>query len=209
MSTADAPGLDELIARAPTDPAAAAALRQHARAPVALVALDIHPAAHHGDDADLVEVLTALRAADAAIRPSVAEHGGRVLQRVTHTLLARFPDPRSALLAALDARRRIVDGPPGRADSDGSGPTPDRIHVSIGLDLGPTLIVPGEGPLGRAVDRALALAREAAGCGAVRATTGFWRATGTPPAGVGGFAAPEARCEAVGFPFVVVSDYRS
>ncbi len=200
---------EDLIARAWVDPTAEAELRRRYETTAAIMVVDHSDMVHRSDAEGVVYALALARAAERAMQPALQEHEGTVVKRVADTWFAVFTDPLAALHAALQAQRLLASF---NADRDGSihdGRRRDAIHASIGLGWGTTLVLPAQDIYGAEVNRAFVLGEDTAGRGEVLATTAFWRAIGTPPPGIGGFTAPEARSQAAGFPFIVVADHRS
>jgi class 3 adenylate cyclase len=88
--------------------------------------------------------------------PIVHEHGGQVLKYEADNLLAVFDDAVQAVTAAV-------------AMSDAVAASPDwcscepKLAVSIGIDWGPMLVLPGEDCFGDAVNIAFKLGEDVAG----------------------------------------------
>ena len=80
----------------------------------------------------IVRALALVMRAVETVRPALKRHGGTLLSAKVDNLLAVFPDARSAVLAALEARRRLK--------RDNAGRTPaDRVSFCFGIDAGRVL----------------------------------------------------------------------
>lgn len=147
-------------------------------------------------------------AAQRAMAPALAGHGGVVVKHVADTAFVVFDQPDRALLAALDALRALDGFNAGRTGHVGHADRNDPIRGCFGLGYGEALVIPGRDLFGPEVNRAFVLGEDVAKGGEILATAAFVRAVGTLPAGVGAFRGPSDREQAAGFPFHVVADYR-
>jgi hypothetical protein len=145
------------------------------------------------------------------------------VKQVADTVFVVLGDASSALSAALDAQRVLVEDDArfaarhGAAGADrvvsGHGhahghPSRDVLRGCMGLGYGEALVIPGRDIFGSEVNRAFILGEDVAGGGEVLMTEAFLAAVGELPSGVGAFCAPGDRARAAGFAFRVVADYR-
>ena len=101
-----------------------------------------------GDDA----ALTLLRDVSEAIEPPVEEHGGEVVKRLGDGMMAVFDDPRTALDAMVEARRRLRE-----VQCDGYDP-----RIRAGIHVGRPRCIGGD-YIGVDVNVAARMAEEAKG----------------------------------------------
>jgi class 3 adenylate cyclase len=150
-------------------------------------------------------------AAQRAMAPVLAEHGGVHVKQVADTSFVVFESAPRALLAALDAQRALVafdaERPRPAAAHDHHG-ADAPLRGCMGLGFGPTLVIPGRDVFGGEVNRAFVLGEDIAKGGEVLASEAFFRAIGALPEGVGAFRGPADREVEAGFPFHVLGDYR-
>lgn len=189
----------ELLDRWFDDPRVEAELMRRYATRLAILVVDLTRMARRTDEHGIAFALAVAHAADKAMRPAIDAHGGRVVKQVADTTFVVFPGAAVALLAALDAQRRLHGFHPG-----GTEP----VHGCMGLGFGDVLLVPGVDVFGAEVNRAFILGEDVARGGEVLATPAFLAAVGELPAGVGAFEAPEERETEAGFPFRVLGDYR-
>lgn len=147
-------------------------------------------------------------AAQRAMAPAVAGHGGAAVKHVADTTFHVFESPERALLAALDAQRALDAFNAGRTGHIGHSDRNEPIRGCMGLGYGPILVIPGRDVFGPEVNRAFVLGEDVGHGGEILATDEFMSGLGAPPLGVGAFRAPAEREEDAGFPFHVLGDYR-
>lgn len=80
----------------------------------------------------IVRALSLVRRAVEAVRPALRKRGGTVLSTKVDNILAVFPDPRAAVLAALDARRLLKR-------DNARRPADDRVSLCFGIEAGRVL----------------------------------------------------------------------
>lgn len=183
-----------LLERALHDPDAEAELHRRHGTRAAVLVADFTGMGRRTGERGIVHALALARAAERAM----ALPGTRV-KRVADTVFHVYDTPAEALLAALDAGRRLAAFNRARAD---------HIHACVGLGWGDVLLLPGEDVYGDEVTRAFVLGEDVARGGEVLATDAFLGAIGALPAGVGAFRAPEDRESHAGFGFHVLADHR-
>jgi adenylate cyclase len=191
---------DALIDRSLTDPAAVVELERRHRTEAAILVIDFSGMVQRTQAGGIIYALARARAAMGAMRPAIAAHGGQVIKQVADTFFAVFPDPTSALLAALDSQKAL------RTFNTDS---PDPIHAGIGLGWGSCLLVAGVDVYGAEVSRAFVLGEDTAQPGEVLVTEAFLSGLGEVPDGIGSFRARHDRIHTTGFHFHQVSDYRA
>lgn len=164
--------------------------------------------------------LAVAAAAQRAMAPVLAEHGGVHVKQVADTSFVVFESAPRALLAALDAQRALAafDAELPRGAAAGLPAPAARTHGHhgadaplrgcMGLGYGPALVIPGRDVFGGEVNRAFVLGEDIAKGGEVLASDAFFRAVGALPEGVGAFRGPAEREAEAGFPFHVLGDYR-
>lgn len=154
------------------------------------------------DATGLVRSLAQVHAVRKAVTRSVQDRGALGISHTADGLVAHFDAPDLALLAALDGLAAL------HAQTHATAPGPHLAPPRIGLGFGPTLVLPGGGPYGPEVERALALARQVGRGGEVLVSEAMAAALRPVPPGVGLHGAPAARVERAGFSFHVARDHR-
>lgn len=185
---------DALVARAVTDPSAAAECERRFGTRAAILVVDFTGMVRRTDARGIVYALGRAMQAQAALSLS-----GTRVKRVADTVFLLYPNPREALLDALNGVKKLAGIELGH---------PDRIDPCIGLGFGDALLIPGVDVYGPEVNRAFVLGEDVAKGGEVLVTEAFLAAAGMLPDGVGAFRAPEERETDAGFAFHVVKDYR-
>lgn len=147
--------------------------------------------------------LATAAAAQRAMAPVLAGHGGVPVKHVADTVFVVFDTPVRALLAGLDAHRALSGFNEGRHVH-----SHDPVQGCMGLGFGETLVIPGRDMFGSEVNRAFVLGEDVARGGELLVTDACLRALGALPAGVGAFQGPADREAEAGFGFHVVADYR-
>jgi len=103
----------------------------------------------------IVRALTLVVRAVEAVRPVLKRRGGVVLSTKVDNLVAVFPDARSAVLGALDARRRLKRDNARRKEAD-------RVHLCFGIDVGRVIRL-ADDVFGAAVNVAAKIGEDLAG----------------------------------------------
>lgn len=112
-------------------------------------------------DMGLIYYLAMVRRMQRATAPLVAAHGGTVVKYEADNLFAAFPEPRAALDCSVAIVRAFWDE---RLDPQDEG---RRVRVSIGIDHGRMLHVPGEDYFGDCVNVAAKLGEDLAAAGQI------------------------------------------
>jgi len=145
----------------------------------AVLALDMSGFSRLTERRGVLHFLALIQDMREATRPIVEAAGGEVVKYEADSMFAVAPDADMA----LDIARAILDhyaaGNPARAE-DG------RIHVSIGIDFGRLLLIPGVELFGAPVNVACKLGEDVAGRGEILiAETAFARLARPPEAAAG------------------------
>lgn len=210
---------DELLAHYFDRPGVEAELARRYATTAGVLVIDLTGMTARTDARGIGYALALAAAAQRAMAPALAGHGGVQVKQVADTVFHVFDDPRHALLAALDAQRALAAFAVTRRlathvpDADvvtlhEHAAPHELVRACIGLGWGDALFIPGRDVFGPEVNRAFVLGEDVARGGEVLATDAFLAAAGELPVGVGAFRAPSDRVEEVGFPFHVLADYR-
>ena len=122
----------------------------------------------------VVSHLCQIRRMQQLTEPIVAEHGGEVLKYEADNLLAVFAEAADAVAAAVAINHAVADSP------EWSAKTP-RLAVSIGIDWGSMLVLPGEDCFGDPVNVAHKLGEDVAGPGEILITDRMRERLGDAP----------------------------
>lgn len=130
---------------------------------VAILVLDMcgfsRITAQHG----IIHFLAMVHQMEQAARPAIADNGGEVVKQEADNLFAVFTTAEQALEAALDTLRAL--------DAMNAVLPPERaLAVSMGIGLGPTLVIAHEDLFGPEMNAACKLGEDIAGPGEILLT---------------------------------------
>jgi adenylate cyclase len=108
------------------------------------------------------------------IIPCITRHGGRLLKREADNLFAVFPDPTSALRAALESCQHVEI-------ANEPLPAADEMHVAIGLGYGKLLVLDDQDLFGDEMNLACKLGEDLADHGEILLTSAAHAALLNPP----------------------------
>ena len=123
----------------------------------AVLALDMSQFSLSVRRSGILPYLALIRRMQALTAPIVAAHGGEVVKYAADNLIAAFDEPASAAQAALAIHEEIRRGDAG-------------FRVSIGIDYGRFILIPGSDCYGDAVNVACKLGEDVADAGEVLMT---------------------------------------
>jgi class 3 adenylate cyclase len=122
----------------------------------------------------VISHLCQIRRMQQLTEPIVVDHGGEVLKFEADNMLAVFESAADSVAAALAINRAVDDSP------EWSASVP-RLAVSIGVDWGSMLVLPGEDCFGDAVNVAHKLGEDVAGPGEILITDRLRHQLGDAP----------------------------
>jgi class 3 adenylate cyclase len=121
----------------------------------------------------IVPHLCRIRQMQLLVRPIVEQFGGQIVRELADNILAVFPSAAMAVDAAFAVRDAAMAFGLDSPDAESNHDCPDwsladnRLHVSIGIDHGKLLLIPGHDCFGDPVNVAFKLGEDLAGAGEI------------------------------------------